>query len=67
MRRSAGKLGRMAALLLLLVAGAASMAGLTGCGSSTGYFDQPRQTYTVTVTATSGTLTHSTPITLTVQ
>ena len=67
MRRSAGKLGRMAALLLLLVAGAASMAGLTGCGSSTGYFDQPQQTYTVTVTATSGTLTHSTPITLTVQ
>ncbi len=67
MRRSAGRFGRLAAMVLLLTAGAAGMAGLTGCGSSTGYFDQPQKAYTVTVVAKSGALTHSTPITLTVQ
>lgn len=67
MRHTASKLGRMTALLLLLMAGAAGIAGLTGCGSSTGYFAQPQQTYNVIVTATSGALTHSTTVTLTVQ
>ena len=43
--------------------------GLTGClsDSSTGYYGVTPQTYTLTVTATSGTLSRSTTVTLTVQ
>ena len=50
-------------LCLLLSAGAAM---LTGCGG--GYYSQaPAQTYTITVTGTSGSTQHSTTVTLTVQ
>jgi hypothetical protein len=50
-------------LCLLLSVGAAM---LTGCGG--GYYSQaPAQTYTVTVTGTSGSTQHSTTVTLTVQ
>jgi sugar lactone lactonase YvrE len=44
-------------------------AGLTGCISdpSSGYYGQTPQTYNITVTATSGNLARSTPLTLTVQ
>lgn len=43
--------------------------GLTGClsSSSAGYYGTTPQTYTLTVTASSGTLSHSTTVTLTVQ
>jgi sugar lactone lactonase YvrE len=43
--------------------------GLTGClsNSSSGYYGVTPQTYTLTVTASSGTLSHSTTVTLTVQ
>jgi hypothetical protein len=43
------------------------MAGLSGCGATSGFFGQPTQTYTMTVTATSGTLSHATTITLTLE
>ena len=43
------------------------MAGLTGCSATGGFFGQPEKTYTATVTATSGTLSHSTTVTLTVE
>jgi hypothetical protein len=43
------------------------MATLTGCGSSTGFFASAPQTYNITITGTSGALTHSTTVTLTVQ
>jgi len=50
-------------LCLLLGVGAAM---LTGCGG--GYYSQvPAQTYTITVTGTSGSTQHSTTVTLTVQ
>ena len=55
-------LGALGVLLLL-----GSTAGLTGCGTSNGFFGQPGQSYTVTVTATSGTLVHSTTVVLNVQ
>jgi hypothetical protein len=68
MRRRLGKtLGRTIFTLLLLVAGASAMAGLSGCGATSGFFGQPTQTYTMTVTATSGTLSHATTITLTLE
>ena len=67
LRRRASKLSRLAAVLLLLVGGAVSIASLTGCGSTTGFFASPQQTYNVTITGTSGALTHSTTVTLTVE
>jgi sugar lactone lactonase YvrE len=65
-RRRAGRLGRLVAMLLFFVAGAAGVAGLTGCGSATDSSGQP-QSYTITITGTSGTLSHSTTVTLNVQ
>ena len=56
--------GRML-LLVLLMAGVA--ATLTGCGSTNGFMLQSPGTYTLTVTASSGTLQHSQTVTLIVQ
>jgi hypothetical protein len=54
-------------LLLLAAAGLATMAALGGCGITSGLFADQAKTYTVTVTATSGTLSHATTLTLTVK
>jgi len=51
----------------LLAAGATAIAGLSGCSASNGFFAQSEKTYTITVTATSGTLSHSTTVNLTVE
>jgi hypothetical protein len=52
-------------LLVLLMAGVT--ATLTGCGSTNGFLLQSPGTYTLTVTASSGTLQHSQTVTLIVQ
>jgi hypothetical protein len=52
-------------LLVLLMAGVT--AALTGCGSTNGFLLQSPGTYTLTVTASSGTLQHSQTVTLIVQ
>lgn len=59
---------RPVALFLWLLLGASAV-GLTGClsDSSSGYYGNVPQTYTLTVSGASGTLTHSTTVTLTVQ
>ncbi|MGB6742615.1 MAG: Ig-like domain repeat protein, partial [Terracidiphilus sp.] len=67
LRRAGKRLGRTLSMLLLLVAGAAAIAGISGCGSTSGFFAQQQQSYTVTVTGTSGTLTHSASVTLKVE
>jgi hypothetical protein len=67
MRRAGRRLRRGLSVLLLIGTGMAAVAALNGCNSTNGFFGQPQNTYTIEVTATSGTLVHSTNITLTVE
>jgi sugar lactone lactonase YvrE len=65
LRRTGKRLGQIVAVFLLLAAGMAAMAGMSGCGG--GFFGQAQKTYPLTVTVTAGALAHSTTVTLTVQ
>jgi len=68
MRCSAGRAGKLGCLLLLGLAATCATLGLTACGGGgSGYFVHPLQSYTVSVTATSGALSHSTIVNLTVK
>jgi len=68
LRKASRKLGRGAGLALALLISIVGIAAMTGCGGKpSGYFGQAPQSYTITVTATSGNLTHSTTVTLNVQ
>ncbi len=67
MRRAAKRLGRAISVLMLMIAGLTAIAALNGCGSSNGFFGQQQKTYIVTVIATSGTLSRSVNLTLTVE
>jgi hypothetical protein len=67
LRRTGKRLGRVLSILLLLAAGVATTIGIDGCGSTGGYFTQQQQSYTVTVTGTAGSLSHSATVTLTVE
>ena len=67
LRRGGKRIGRLIAVLLLAIAGMAAMAGLSGCGSVSGSIAHTSQTYAVTVTGTSGSLSHSTTFALTVE
>jgi hypothetical protein len=58
--------GRLHRLLTWFVVSFAFIGSAIGCGGG-GYFNQPQQTYTITVTGTSGNLVHTTTATLTVQ
>ena len=40
---------------------------LNGCGGGNGFFAQPQKSYVVVVTVATGSLSHSTNVTLTVQ
>lgn len=59
------RLGRGSRLALLVLLSLATITGLTACGG--GFFNQPPKTYTVTLTATSGTAQHSATFNLTVE
>lgn len=65
MRRNGRHLKRLLSLLILLAAGAAATA-FSGCGGN-GFFTQAPQNYTITITATAGSLEHSATVTLNVQ
>jgi hypothetical protein len=68
LRRRTGKAGRIVGLVLLLLAVTCAALGLSACGGGgSGYFGQQIQTYTLTVTATSGALAHTATVNLTVQ
>lgn len=65
-RKKGSALPRYVAIILLLAGSTGAIVGLTGCGGG-GFFNQSPQTYAVTITATSGTLQHSTSVSLTVE
>jgi hypothetical protein len=67
LRKTGKRLGRLLTVLLLLGGGLAAMAGLSGCGTTTGFFAQTQQSYSITVTVASGSLSHTSTITLTVE
>jgi hypothetical protein len=61
--------GRAKILMLLVLLGglAGAAATLSGCGGGNGFSQQPPQTYTLTVTATGGSVVDSVTVTLNVQ
>ncbi len=65
LRRRGRALSRM--LPVWLLAAAAALTALTGCGGASGFFGKAPQNYIVTATATSGTLQHSASFTLNLQ
>jgi len=67
LRKSGKRMARFFTVLLILGSGVTAITGLSGCGARIGYFGQTPKTYTVTVTATMGSLSHDTQVTLTVQ
>jgi hypothetical protein len=67
MRRSVGVAGRYIFMMFILLAGALTTMGLTGCGSNNGFFGHAPQNYNITITATSGSIQHSVNATLNVQ
>jgi sugar lactone lactonase YvrE len=67
LRLASGKRFRAAYLLALAIVGI-SLLGVAGCASkNTGYFGNPQTSYTLTVTATAGTVSHSTTVNLIVK
>jgi hypothetical protein len=67
LRRARKRLHRTLWLLVLVMTGTAAMLGVTGCGSTSGFFGDLSHSDTLTVTASSGPLSHSTNLTLTVK
>ncbi len=66
-RRLAKRINSTSCMLLALGALAISTLGLTGCGAQNGFFDQTQKAYVVTVTVTTGAVSHSTNLNLTVE
>jgi len=66
LRRQGRRLSKLASLLLLLICTLAGVM-MTGCGGGGAAFQQVAQNYTITVTATSGNVQHTVPITLSLQ
>jgi CSLREA domain-containing protein len=67
LRRRGRALKRFLCIVALLTGGAAATLSLSGCGSGNGFFDQAPQNYTITITATAGSLQHSANVMLNVQ
>ena len=67
LRRSGKRLGRTLSILLLMAAGIAATAGISACGSTGGFFAQQQKSYTITITGSSGQLSHTAHVNLTVE
>lgn len=65
-RRTRKRLGNLSFLAILL-GGVLSSMVITGCGSNNGFFRQAPRDYTLTITATSGSVQHVATITLNIQ
>jgi hypothetical protein len=65
-RRLSKRFSRRGLMLVWMVFGLAAAGALSGCGSG-GFFNHPQQDYNIVVTATSGSISHSASVTLTVQ
>ena len=66
--RTGRRISRVFSVFLVCAAALVATAGLGGCGSSSsGFFAHPQQTYSVVITGTSGSISHSTTVTLIVQ
>jgi hypothetical protein len=66
LRRRKG-LARLLCVTLLLLSGGICTTLLSGCGSRNGFYSQTQQSYSITVTATSGTATQTSVVTLVVE
>lgn len=67
LRRTGRRLSQIGLALLLAVVSLVVAAGVSGCGSTVGFFGQAQKSYTVQVTATSGSYTNNTTVTVTVE
>ena len=67
MRRVARKLGRGTGVALLLLLSLGAVAGLSGCGSDGSHSTPTAKSYTIAVTATSGSTQHTANFTLQVK
>jgi hypothetical protein len=68
LRRAGKRMRRTLPVFLLAAAALAVAAGVSGCSSTgSGFFGHPQQTYSVVITATSGSISHSTTVVLIVQ
>jgi len=68
LRRAGRGLSRVLLVMLLVAAGILGAATLNGCGGTpSGYFGQAPSTSTITVTGTSGSLSHNASVSLTVE
>ncbi len=67
MRHAARKLGRGTSVALLLLLSLGAVAGLSGCGGDGGQSSPTPKSYTIAVTATSGSAQHITYFTLQVE
>lgn len=67
LRRTGRRLSQIGLALLLAVVSLTVAMGVSGCGSSVGFFGQAQQSYSVVVTATSGSYTDSTTVSVTVE
>jgi len=60
-------LARLLCITLLVLSGGAAASLLSGCGATNGFFGQGQQSYSITVTATSGSATQTLVVTLVVE
>ena len=68
LRRVGKRMPRTLSALLLAAAALVAGAGVSGCSSTgSGFFGHPQQVYSVVITATSGSISHSTTVALIVQ
>ncbi|MDR5728851.1 MAG: Ig-like domain repeat protein [Terriglobia bacterium] len=66
-RASRQRTRRLRMFLLVMALSLAAFAGITGCGSKSGFFAHASQNSTITVTGTAGALSHSTTVQLDVK